>query len=219
VLEPISVVLRVPELMQTPLSWVGAKAEVGQGQIQLQQFSVQSQAFDAESHGAIPMADVLTNSPLNLPVTLSLRRSLAEKAHLLPANTPTNTTYVALPSFVTLAGTLGDPKSEINKLVIGGLLFRSVGGLAPIGGKAGDILQEIGGALSGQSSATGNTNGTSNAKTNSTSALVDGISSLLAPKKDRTSANASATNAAPASTNKTSKPNALDLLKLIPDKK
>src|SRR5262249_54099437 len=126
VLEPISVVLRVPELMQTPLSWVGAKADVGQGQIQLQQFSVQSQAFDAESHGTIPMADVLTNSPLNLPVTLSLRRSLAEKAHLLPANTPTNTTYVALPSFVTLAGTLGDPKSEINKLVIGGLLARSI---------------------------------------------------------------------------------------------
>ena len=85
---------------------------MGKGQIDLQQFTVESPAFHAESHGTIPIANVLTNSPLNLPVTLALRRALAEKINLLPANSVTNAVYVELPSFVTLTGTLGDPKTE-----------------------------------------------------------------------------------------------------------
>jgi type II secretion system protein N len=213
-LQPISLVLGLPELMQTPINWVATKATVGKGQIDLQQFSVQSQAFDAESSGTIPMADVLTNSPLNLPVNLALVRSLADKVHLTPVNSPTNTPYVQLPNFVTLTGTLGDPKSEVNKLVMGGILARSIGGLAPIGGKAGSLLQNIGGMLAGQSANPASTNGP--ARTNATSAatLTDAIGNLLAPKK-----NQPATNPPSASTNTPAKPSALDLLNLLEGKK
>jgi hypothetical protein len=148
-------------------------------------------------------------------VVLSLRRSLAERANLGSANTPTNATYVELPAFVTLAGTLGDPKTEINKLVIGGLLAKSLGGLGSVGGKAGTLLQGVGGLLAGQGGGIVNTNGSAGAATNATAALVQGLSGLLGqPKPSRP-----ATNTAPVSTNKPARPNVLDLLKLVPEKK
>ena len=71
-----------------------------------------------------------TNFPLNLPVEFALRRSLAEKSSLLPPNTPTNATYATLPKFVTLKGTIGVPKSDLNRLALGGLLLKSGLGIA-----------------------------------------------------------------------------------------
>ena len=210
-LEPIAAILRVPELMQTPINWIVAKTDIGQGQVNLQQFTVQSAAFLAESRGTITMADVLTNSPLNLPVTLSLRRTLAEKANLLAANTPTNAVYVALPSFVTLAGTVGDPKTEVNKLVIGGLLAKSIGGLVPLDARTSSLVQGVGGLLSGQSGGGVSTNAPAN--TNAAANIVQGIGGLLNQPKTATNAPAAAR------TNTTTKPGISDLLKLIPQKK
>lgn len=149
-LDPIALVLRLPELTQTPLNWVAAKAQIGQGTVNLTDFSVQSQAFFAQGAGTMRIAEVLTNSPLDVPVTVSLRRSLAEKAKLVPANTPTNAVYVALPSFAKMTGTLGAPKTDVNELVITGLLLQSAGNIPNVGGKAGTLLQGIGGILSGQ---------------------------------------------------------------------
>jgi hypothetical protein len=119
---------------------------------------------------------------------------------------------VQLPPFVTLTGTLGDFKSEINKLVIGGLLARSLSGIAPIGDKAGTILQGVGGLLSGQAGGTAKTNASGTVNTNTAAGLLDSL--LNQPKKDR-----AATNAPAASTNKPAKPGLSDLLKLIPEKK
>ena len=70
--------------------------ELGGGNVKLSRFTAQSEAFEARTQGVIPIAEVLTNSPLNLPVEFALRRSLAEKASLLPPNTPTNATYARL---------------------------------------------------------------------------------------------------------------------------
>ena len=126
-----------------------------------------------------------TNSPLNhLPVNFYLTRSLAQKAGLMPANTPADAAYVLLPNFVKLKGTIGDPKSDINKLVITAIIAESAGGLA--GGSAGKILrtpgniiQGVTGILSGQST---NTNAT---KTNAPPSNPIGgfLNNLLKPKK------------------------------------
>src|SRR5262249_21241503 len=51
ILEPISLALGVPELTQTPINWISATSQIGQGQIDLQQFAVHSQAFHAETRG------------------------------------------------------------------------------------------------------------------------------------------------------------------------
>jgi uncharacterized protein involved in outer membrane biogenesis len=162
---PIATLLRLSDITQSPLNWVDAQVELGGGNIKLNRFTIESVAFEARTQGVIPIADVLTNSPLNLPVEFSLRRSLAEQANLLPANTPTNATYAMLPAFVTVKGTLGEPKSDLNEMALGGLLLQSGAGLgrqlgAGIGGKAGDSIKGVGSLLTGQKSAGTNQVGT-----------------------------------------------------------
>jgi hypothetical protein len=128
-----------------------------------------------------------------------LRRSLAEKASLLAANTPTNAVYAELPTFVSLKGTLGDPKTEINKVVIGGLLARSIGGLIPVGDKASTLLQGVGGLLTGQQAATKSTNAPAGTNAPSKADIVQGLAGLLnQPKKTTNAPAAAATNASPA---------------------
>ena len=158
---PIATLLRVPEITQTPLNWLDAQTELGGGNINISRFTVQSEAFEARTHGVIPLADVLTNSPLNLPVEFALRRSLAEKSSLLPANTPSDARYARLPKFVTVKGTLGDPKSDLNEYALGGMLLKSGVGIAEKLGvkvdlKTGNVLQGVGNLLTGQKPATTN---------------------------------------------------------------
>ncbi len=150
-LAPVVLLLRIPEITQSPVDSIWANADLGGGAINIKQATVLSAAFKAETAGAITLAPVLTNSPLNLPITLSLRRALAEKSNLLPANTPTNAVYVQLPNFVKVTGTLGNYKTEMDKLVISGLLLRSAAGLpAGAGNQTVNLLQGVGNLLSGQ---------------------------------------------------------------------
>ena len=189
-LEPIALVLRVPELTATPLEWVNAKADIAQGKINVSQFAVLSQAFFADGRGTVQIAPALTNSPLDIPVAISLRRSLAEKARLMPAGTPPDKSYVQLPTFAKLTGTLGAPKTETDKLVISGLLIQSASSIPNVNEKTGNILQGLGGILSGQRPAIPATNAPAAANSNSGSR-----------------------------TNKPGRFNPLDLLELVPNKK
>jgi hypothetical protein len=159
---PIATLLRVPDITQSPVNWLDAKTELGGGNLKLSRFAVQSAAFEATTAGVIPIAEVLTNSPLNLPVEFALRRSLAEKASLLPPNTPPDAAYAMLPKFVTVKGTVGDPKTDLNEMALGGLLLKSGVGLAEklgvkVDPKAGNLLQGVGNLLTGQKPAA-NTN-------------------------------------------------------------
>lgn len=152
---PIATVLRVNEITQTPLNWLDVQTDLGGGNIKISRFAMQGAAFDARMQGTIPIADVLTNSPLNLPMEFALSRNLAEKSNLLPPNTPTNAAYATLPQFVTIGGTLGEPKSEVNKLALGGMLLQSGTGIAEkLGVKVdpavGNVLQGVGNLLGGQ---------------------------------------------------------------------
>ena len=158
---PIATLLRVPEITQTPLNWLDAQTELGGGNINISRFTVQSEAFEARTHGVIPLADVLTNSPLNLPIEFALRRSLAEKSGLLPANTPSDARYAMLPKFATVKGTLGDPKSDLNEYALGGMLLKSGVGIAEklgvkVDPKTSNVLQGVGNLLTGQKPATTN---------------------------------------------------------------
>ena len=97
----------------------------------------------------------LTNSPLGLPLQFSLSRSLAQKAGMMPANTPPDAAYAALPTFVEVKGTVGNPKSDFKELAIGGILLKSGVGVAEklgvdVGGKTGGLLKGVGNLLTGQ---------------------------------------------------------------------
>ncbi len=156
---PIATLLRIEAITKSPLNWLDARIELGGGNIKLSRFAVQSAAFEATTAGVIPVAEVLTNSPLNLPVEFALHRSLAEKASLLPPNTPPDAPYAMLPKFVTVKGTVGDPKSDLNEMALGGLLLKSGVGLAEklgvkVDPKTGSLLQGVGNLMTGQKPAT-----------------------------------------------------------------
>ncbi|HVM61645.1 MAG TPA: AsmA family protein [Verrucomicrobiae bacterium] len=150
VLTPIMTVLGAPQLLQSPLDYIMADLQIGGGNIETRQFEAHSAAFRALSQGTIPIADVLTDSPLSQPMDVELSQDVASQLRF--ANLPTDGSYVRLPTFVHLAGTLGDPTAKTDKAVIAGLTAQGIAGA--IGGRAGGILGGIGGLLTGQSAST-----------------------------------------------------------------
>jgi len=164
---PIATLLRVKDITKSPVNWLDAQIQLGAGKIRVNRFALQSEAFEAHAHGDIPIADVLDQSPLNLPVEFSLRRSLAQKSGLTPPGAPPDTPYVKLPDFVTVKGTLGDPKTHLNELALGGLLLKTGVGIAEkvgvnVGDKTGGLLKGVGNLLTGQKPTTTNDTTTTN---------------------------------------------------------
>jgi hypothetical protein len=132
----------------------------------------------------------LTNSPLQIPVSVSLERSVAQRLNMA-GNTPTNATYAKLPDFLTMKGTLGNSKADINYAVLASAVLQGLGGKA---GQASGALQSLSSLLSG------GTNNTSNSSTNQSGGkaggLLQGISGLLSNSVPAAT-NASATNKSP----------------------
>jgi uncharacterized protein involved in outer membrane biogenesis len=160
-IDPIANLLRMREITDDPVNWVDADVQFGGGDIKLDSFTVLSASFEAQTHGAIPIADALTNSPLNLPIEFSLRRSLAEELGLLAADTPTNAIYAMLPRFVTIEGTIGDPKSDIDRQALGGILLETGAGIGKhvgttIGRETESLFKKVGGWFGGKKSGNGN---------------------------------------------------------------
>ena len=213
VLVPIAAILRVTDITQSPLNWMNTSTEIGGGNINLKALTIVSEAFQGDTHGVIPIADIFTNSPINkFPVNFQLRRSLAQKSNLLPADAPPDAKYVKLPDFVKLKGTVGKPDSDINEIALAGVLLKSGSGI--VGGKAGGIIEGIGGILTGNPSPGARTNATADTNKPSQKAnAVDVIGGIL------NSSRANKTNS-PTETNPPSeKVNASDLLKGIFKKK
>lgn len=171
------------ELEKSPIDQIAARGSIGSGQVQLQQAMVQSSAFEADANGTITLAPILTNSAIQIPVGVSLSRSIAEHVNLVPANSPTNAVYVKLPDFLTLRGTIGQPKSDINKLALAGTVFRGISGIIPNTGKSGNLLQGLGGLLGGGTPATPNTNAPPNQPSTNQSPVGNLLNQLFNPKK------------------------------------
>lgn len=173
-------------LANSPIDLILARGNAGGGRVQLQQAEVRGAAFQAQAAGELILAPVLTNSTMQIPVHVALGRSLAAQAGLLDASTPTNAVYFSLPDFLTLKGTLGKPKADIDKLALVALAAKAGGGIAgQIGGASGD---KVGGAL------------------NALGGLLGGSKSTSATGPQTNAPAANTTNAAPA-------PNLLDLFK------
>lgn len=143
IINVVSLLLQVPEINQSPLTLMNINIGAGNGQLQLTNVFVQGAAYQATVQGSIPIADVLTNSPLNLPVDMALANNLAQRSHL--GTTNANSGYAALPRFLTIEGTVGQPKEKINKLALAATSIGAIGGFIP--GKTGQQLQSGTGIL------------------------------------------------------------------------
>ncbi|HYV28721.1 MAG TPA: AsmA family protein, partial [Candidatus Eisenbacteria bacterium] len=168
------------ELKRSPIDAIIARGAVGSGRMDLQQAVVQSVAFRADAAGAVTLADILTNSAINIPVSISLGQGVAQRIGV-STNSLVNG-YAKLPDFYTLKGTVGEPKNDINKLALLGMAAKGITGIAPnLGGKAGNLLQGLGGLVPGQSSS--NTNASTNQPASSQSPANDILNLFKKPKK------------------------------------
>ena len=115
------------ELKKSPIQVINAQIRVGGGRIDLTSASVESTAFKADAQGGIALAQVLTNSTINIPVAVFVSWPIARQLNLTSGNAPANATYVPLPQFLTMKGTMGVPKADINKVALGGMAVQSLG--------------------------------------------------------------------------------------------
>ncbi len=162
----IATALNIPEIMDSPLTGVNVKINLGNGEINTQQAEVISPAFLANVHGVISIADNLNDSTLNLPVELSLANSLASKL-TVTGGQQSAAGYTQLPVFVTVVGTLGKPETKKNAVVLLSLTANAAGGLIQGGtGKAlktgGTVVQGLEGLLGGRKSSEGTENTNTN---------------------------------------------------------
>lgn len=174
------------DLKKSPINSIVLHGTAASGLVSLPQALVQSPAFEAQAHdGTITLAEVLTNSPLQIPISVSLERSVAQRINMA-GNAPTNATYAKLPDFLTIKGTLGNSKSDIDKAALFSAVMQGVGGK---GGQAGSMLQGLGSFLSKDTNAP--VNSSTNQPGGKVGGLLQGILGNSAP---------AATNA-PATTN------------------
>jgi len=115
------------QFQEAPIEVIAAQGQAGAGQIKLQQATVQSAAFEADAQGNLMLAPVLTNSAINIPITILVSQPIAKQLNLASANNSSGATYVPLPQFLTMTGTLGDPKTQIKKTALVGLTVKSLG--------------------------------------------------------------------------------------------
>jgi len=167
------------DLQKSPINWVTLHGTAGSGRVDVLQAVVQSPAFEAQAHdGTLTLDEVLNNSPLQIPVSVLLERTIAQRINMA-GNTATNATYAKLPDFLTLKGTLGKAKADINYIALGSAVLQGTGGK---GGQAAGALQSL---LSTGTDATANNTSTNQpaGKGGQTEAALHGLSSLLSNSK------------------------------------
>ena len=72
------------DLHKSPIQLISVQAKAGSGRIDLQQATVQSAIFEATGQGDITLAQVLTNSPLNLPVPVRVSQTISPRRNRRP---------------------------------------------------------------------------------------------------------------------------------------
>jgi len=134
------------------------------------------------------LAPVLTNSTINLPVSIWLEQGVAQRLKL---NGAAEGGYTKLPDFLTMVGTIGNPQRSYNRAALISTVAGSV--LQGLGGKnsqIGSALQGLGGVLGGNKSApppnqpgTQSSGSNTNKPATNQSPVGNILNQLLGPKK------------------------------------
>lgn len=147
-LNTVAAALNIPEIAKSPIDWVGTDLQFGAGQIQISRCILRSEAIRVWLQGAIPIADDLNASRLDLPVRLDLRRSLASKLpkEIFFEDTNPQAKYIQLPQFLRTKGTIGSPGIDIDKKsLLKGAISTLLQEKAPdvLQGETGQLIQGI----------------------------------------------------------------------------
>lgn len=164
ILSAVATALQMPEVLNSPLNAAGYEMKIANGQIDIAQTSILSPALYANVSGKIPMNEVLTNSPLNLPVNFQIANSLARRIRM--ADQSNTNAYVPIPDFLVAKGTIGSPKADIK--VSATSLLKAAGNIN-LGDKGNNILQGVNSIIGGKNQTMTNAPGTTNSTTSTNS--------------------------------------------------
>jgi len=114
------------ELAKSPINAIALHGTAGSGKIELAQALVQGPAFEAIARGTVTLDDVLTNSAVQIPVSIYLERGVAQ-ALKIPVHGAPDGPYVKVPDFLTIKGTLGKPKARIDRAALTGAMLADPG--------------------------------------------------------------------------------------------
>ncbi|HSH15740.1 MAG TPA: hypothetical protein VLD18_06890, partial [Verrucomicrobiae bacterium] len=148
-LRPVGLLLQTPALFSSPITWAYQRMHFTNQTLNLEQFTVMSEAYLMDVNATIPLTEDFTSSTIpRTPVNLYLSRNLVTQLGFLKG-TDTNQTarYVELPVFAHLGGTFAEPKVETDKLKLTGMAVGKAGDF--VGGTAGDVLRKAGGLTEG----------------------------------------------------------------------
>ena len=128
--ESLSTALRLPSISESPIRRIDTRVTADKGVVKLTSALVESAAFQAAAQGDIRLADVLTNSTLQLPVMVRLPKS--------------DGGWDELPSFLTFQGTLGVPKPVLDPLALARTMTRLPGAAGELSTRG---VEKLGSAL------------------------------------------------------------------------
>jgi hypothetical protein len=169
------------DVSKSPIDVITARGTAGDGRVTVEQAVVRSTVFEATvTNGTVTLAPVLTNSPINFPVSIALNQSIAQRVPNLGSNNTStnnastnglasgNASYVKIPDFYVEKGTLGKPKPSISAGSLGkGVIQKFIPGLGGGGTNgSGNLLQGLGGLFHGGENVNTNQPGTNQPATN-----------------------------------------------------
>ncbi|HXT12096.1 MAG TPA: AsmA family protein [Candidatus Angelobacter sp.] len=139
------------DVSQSPIETITARGTAGDGKVTVEHAVVRSTVFVADvTNGTVTLARELTNSTINLPISIWLSQPVAQRIpYLSSVNTETNGGFMKLPDFYVEKGTLGDPKPSLNVSSLGKKIIQEVPGLGGTNGVSGNLLNTLGGLLKG----------------------------------------------------------------------
>lgn len=122
------------DLEKSPIDAITTEGVATNGQVIIRNTVVRSSTFEATvAKGTITLAPVLTNSAIDIPISIALNSAVVGKFPLLGETAAsTNGSYTRLPDFFSERGTFGDPKKHfsptaLEKAVIKSLIPELVG--------------------------------------------------------------------------------------------
>jgi hypothetical protein len=192
------------DVSKSPIDVITARGTAGDGRVTVEQAVVRSTVFEATvTNGTVTLDRVLTNSPINFPVSIALNQSIAQRIPSLGSSTTStngnastnsivstnsvassNASYVKIPDFYVEKGTLGKPKPSISAGSLGkSVIQKFIPGLGGAGGggtnSSGNLLQDIGGVFHRGENANTNQPGTNQPPTNQPATNQSPVNNLL----------------------------------------
>ncbi len=136
------------EITARPIEVMLLTGGMESSRLEVKEALVKSAAFQVQSTGEIKFAPDPDDSTVHFPLRVSLGRQYAEKLGMVYFNTPANETYIALPNFLTIKGSINKVKTDFSQTGLLLLTGKSLGGVGLETGKAiGNVGLDAGKAV------------------------------------------------------------------------